>query len=164
MSKIGKWPARCIATAAAVLWYAVIFGFSGQDGETSGNLSGAVARFLAGLFGGSPDGKLRQVLETVIRKGAHMTEFAVLAVLIYWVIREWTELRRGAYPLAFFVTVIGAAMDEFHQTFVSGRAGQARDVLIDSCGALIGLAILALIVRQKNVRCKLSENATEQGK
>jgi len=38
-----------------------------------------------------------------------------------------------------------ACSDEFHQTFVPGRAGQFKDVLIDTAGALIGLIVVTLI-------------------
>jgi VanZ family protein len=70
----------------------------------------------------------------VLRKLAHMTEYAILAVL----------LRRaaGATGWAFALTLAYAASDEFHQTFVRGRHGSPLDVGIDAIGALIGLAIV----------------------
>jgi len=38
-----------------------------------------------------------------------------------------------------------AATDEFHQLFVPGRSGQVKDVLLDSCGAAVGVLILMLV-------------------
>ena len=35
-----------------------------------------------------------------------------------------------------------AISDEVHQLFVPGRAGQVRDVLIDSAGSLLGIIII----------------------
>ena len=35
--------------------------------------------------------------------------------------------------------------DEFHQLFVPGRSGQVKDVLLDSCGAAVGVLILMLV-------------------
>jgi VanZ family protein len=68
----------------------------------------------------------------VLRKGAHMTEYAILALLV---------LRAaGSYAWAFALTVGYAASDEFHQTFVRGRHGSPVDVGIDAVGALLGLA------------------------
>jgi VanZ family protein len=39
--------------------------------------------------------------------------------------------------LAFLITVLYAVSDEYHQTFIFGRQGAARDVLIDSAGVLL---------------------------
>ena len=57
------------------------------------------------------------------------------------------------------VLIVAAALyacsDEFHQTFVPGRAGRVGDVLVDSAGVLLGLALFFLIgklVRERKVR------------
>ena len=70
----------------------------------------------------------------VLRKGAHMTEYAILAVLL---VRA-----TGSLALAFAFTVLYAASDEVHQLFVRGRHGSPVDVAIDAVGALIGLTLL----------------------
>jgi VanZ family protein len=70
----------------------------------------------------------------VLRKGAHMTEYAILAVLL---VRA-----TGSLAWAFAFTVAYAASDEVHQLFVRGRHGSPVDVAIDSVGALIGLTLL----------------------
>jgi VanZ family protein len=78
----------------------------------------------------------------VLRKLAHATEYAILAVLL---VRA-----TGSYAWAFALTVAYAATDEFHQTFVRGRHGTPVDVAIDAAGALVGLAILRRgIVRRR---------------
>ena len=69
----------------------------------------------------------------VLRKGAHMTEYAILAGLL---IRA-----TGSFAWAFGVAVGYACTDELHQTFVRGRHGSPVDVGIDAVGALIGLAV-----------------------
>lgn len=71
--------------------------------------------------------------DTVLRKGAHMTEYAILACLL---VRA-----TGSAAWAFGLTVAYSATDEFHQTFVHGRHGSPIDVGIDAVGALIGLGI-----------------------
>jgi VanZ family protein len=71
--------------------------------------------------------------DTVLRKGAHMTEYAILACLL---VRA-----TSSYTWAFGVAVGYAATDEFHQTFVRGRHGSPIDVGIDAVGALIGLTV-----------------------
>jgi VanZ family protein len=76
----------------------------------------------------------------VLRKLAHMTEYAILAVLL--------ARATGAYTLAFVLTVAYAGTDEFHQTFVRGRHGSSIDVGIDAVGALAGLALGARFMRR----------------
>jgi VanZ family protein len=72
--------------------------------------------------------------DTVLRKAAHMTEYAVLAVLLYRAL--------GAELPAFLAAVGYAVTDEVHQMFVRGRHGSPIDVAIDAAGVLIGLAVL----------------------
>ena len=92
-------------------------------------------------------------VQFVVRKAAHLTEYAVLAILI------WRALRRGGrgqmkmsiLSLAVcFGCALLAASDEFHQSFVPSRTASPIDVMIDICGALVGLAICwALSMRRK---------------
>ena len=69
--------------------------------------------------------------DLVLRKCAHMTEYAVLAFLLA------RALGREAPALA--VGVLYAVSDEVHQAFVSGRHASPIDVAIDTVGLLLGL-------------------------
>jgi VanZ family protein len=71
------------------------------------------------------------IWDLILRKGAHMTEYAILAALL----RRAT----GSYGWAFVLAVAYAASDEFHQTFVRGRHDSPIDAGIDAIGATIGL-------------------------
>jgi VanZ family protein len=71
----------------------------------------------------------------VLRKLGHMVVFGILAVLVAW---AWPWRRPIA--AAFVLTVLYAATDELHQSFVPGRYGDPLDVAIDAAGAAIGLA------------------------
>lgn len=136
--------------ALLLLW--VIFSFSAQTGSESGGLSQAVSRWLAdslNLISGkelSPGAldALAQSLEFWVRKGAHMSEYALLcwaAALPTLVYREPHQLRRLGTPL--FCALV-AISDEFHQSFVPGRTAALRDVGIDLLGALLALGLLEL--------------------
>jgi VanZ family protein len=71
--------------------------------------------------------------DTVLRKLAHVLEFALLgALLLRAVERPWP---------AFALGVAYAASDEAHQHFVAGRHASPRDVLIDAAGVALGLLI-----------------------
>ncbi len=69
--------------------------------------------------------------DTILRKIAHVTEYAILGALLTRAVR-----RPG---LALALAVAYAASDEVHQLFVEGRHGSPLDVLIDTAGALAGV-------------------------
>jgi VanZ family protein len=71
------------------------------------------------------------VWDTILRKLAHATEYALLGILLL------RATRRA--DLAFALGVLYAASDEFHQTFVRGRHGTPVDVAIDAVGIAVGL-------------------------
>lgn len=79
-----------------------------------------------------------------MRKCAHMTEYAVLALLLWRALRSGSALCMKMSSL-FGAVLLGcsafAASDEFHQSFVKPRTPSVRDVLLDIVGALIGLLI-----------------------
>ena len=91
---------------------------------------------------------LEQNYNHLVRKLAHFTEFALLGALALNAARH-LQLR---HPLAlsWAFSVLYAASDEIHQLFVPGRAGMITDVCIDSCGALLGVLLLALLLHAKS--------------
>lgn len=76
-------------------------------------------------------------MDFVLRKIAHVLEYAVLAALLA---RAWPK-RKYLFWEVFVAAALYAASDEIHQLFVTGRAGSFRDVLIDSIGAFLGLRV-----------------------
>jgi VanZ family protein len=91
-----------------------------------------------------------------IRKGAHLTEYAVLGILLWRAIPEHRRHPEAAdwwrAGLALIVATVYGATDEYHQSFVPSRGPSVHDVLIDACGAAIALGILCLANRQRGRR------------
>jgi VanZ family protein len=82
-----------------------------------------------------------------IRKAAHVSEYAVLAALLWRAVRPpGPEDRRpwswrtalGAVALA----ALYACTDEYHQSFVATRYASVLDVAIDTLGATVGVLAL----------------------
>ena len=71
--------------------------------------------------------------DTILRKGAHLTEYAVLGGLLYRAL--------GREPLALAVGIAYAATDELHQYFVRGRHASPVDVAIDAVGVAAGMLV-----------------------
>lgn len=142
-----------VAGILAVLWMVVIFTFSAQQKEESGMVSEEVSESLitvtGWLFHLNIDEdricEITGVIEHFVRKGAHMTEYAILAVLLYLWIGRWQLSRLRQYGIAVMLAVLYACSDEFHQLFVEGRAGLVSDVVVDGSGAVLGLALFILI-------------------
>src|SRR5919204_1324201 len=80
------------------------------------------------------------VWDTVLRKGAHITEYAVLGALLY------RALQRE--PQALAAGIAYATTDELHQHFVRGRHASPVDVAIDAVGLALGM-LLWLRVRDR---------------
>jgi VanZ family protein len=73
------------------------------------------------------------VWDLVLRKLAHMTEYAILGALLARAL--------GRPAIAVLTGVLYAVSDEIHQTFVRGRHGVWYDVLIDAVGVTIGVLL-----------------------
>lgn len=91
----------------------------------------------------------------VLRKLGHLTEYAILAVLL------WRALRRGTnrqmkisilFVSVWALCAILAASDEFHQSFVASRSSAIGDVGIDSVGAVSGLLLSWSFARRKKTK------------
>ena len=88
-----------------------------------------------------------------IRKLGHLTEYAILAMLLWRALRggtRWQMQMSILFLIAWVACAIFAASDEFHQSFVPSRMSSPHDVIIDICGALIGLAICWAFARRKS--------------
>ncbi len=72
--------------------------------------------------------------DTVLRKGAHVVEYAILGALLL------RALGREAPALA--AGIAYAATDELHQHFVRGRHAAPLDVLVDAAGIVAGILVL----------------------
>ncbi|HEU5124009.1 MAG TPA: VanZ family protein [Verrucomicrobiae bacterium] len=131
-----------------VIWMLVIFSASG-DRESFERSSRIIGPILHWLMPNLPAHRVNQIV-TLARKGAHLTEYAVLAILFWRATRPLvkTEAKVWNWKLAFasvaFVALY-AGTDEFHQTLVPGRQGSVRDVLIDTTGAIGGMIFLWLL-------------------
>jgi VanZ family protein len=95
-----------------LVWAAVIFTFSSIPGLGTG-------------LGG---------VDTILRKGAHIAEYAILG---------WLLLRAIGRELPALALGIGyATTDEIHQHFVGGRHASPIDVLIDTVGLVVGIFLV----------------------
>ncbi len=100
-----------------VAWAAVIFVFSSVS-----NLSTGLGTW-----------------DLVLRKLAHLTEYAILGALVYRAVgRTWPAVALGS---------LYAVTDEFHQAFVDGRVASPLDWALDTAGVVAGVLLYARAAR-----------------
>ena len=92
-----------------------------------------------------------------VRKAAHVTEYAILALLLCRAVFRGTNLtwsRPALFASVWIACVLMAAGDEFRQSFVQSRGASPWDVMIDSAGAIFGLLIYSRFARGKSGESK----------
>ena len=82
------------------------------------------------------------VVDDVGRKLVHVAVYCALTLLWFWTLRPVLPTRR-ALLAAGLISLLYAASDEYHQSFVEDRDGRPLDVLID----LVGIVIASLLLR-----------------
>lgn len=81
------------------------------------------------------------MLEFLIRKAAHVLEYAVLMFLWVNTLFSFHFKRTAALLFAAAVSLLYAVSDEWHQTFIPYRTGHAIDVAVDAIGIVIVMTI-----------------------
>lgn len=129
----------------ACLMMILIFFFSHQTGNESSDLSQGILAWVLTVT------KL-PISELFIRKMAHASEYALLALLFTYGFYHLEYPLVKTIIISFVCTFLYACTDEFHQLFVEGRSGQVIDVMIDSSGAIIALAIFYIILKKRTAK------------
>ena len=140
------------------IWLGVIFAGS-TDVFSTEQTSRYLVPFLRWLH---PEISISAIatIHFALRKLGHLTEYAVLAALLWRALRSARNLRAKMSTLFVGVLVacaIIAASDEIHQSLIASRTASLNDVLTDSLGAAISLAI-CLAIAQRDAK-KLDEPA-----
>ena len=124
---------RWVRWGLALIWMALIFVLSAQPSLPY-----------------PPDA----VVDVVLKKLAHVMEYGVLALMVWWALHPRdVALDARWFLAAFAVTVLYALSDEWHQTFVPGRHGNVYDWTVDLAGAGIALVVLRIVLLRRARYC-----------
>jgi len=148
-----------------MLWMAVIFSAS-SDSSSFQRSSRIIAPLLRWLFPHLSEATIN-VIVTIVRKCAHLTEYAILAYLFWRALRKpqradprpWSWREGG---LAILFVALYAATDEFHQLFVPTREASIRDVLLDTLGAAGGIIFVRAVLRFRQSRRERKKRREEK--
>jgi VanZ family protein len=110
-------------------------------------------------------------LDEVLRKAGHFAGYGILSVLVFLALKNtnhdriqpllrrawgtcWHDLwRRDWVLVGMLVTIVTAAFDEIHQTFIPSRTGRWQDVVLDTCGAAVLQVVAYFLSRRAFRRC-----------
>jgi VanZ family protein len=138
-----------------LLLYLLIFGFSEQDGDTSGSLSRYISEkcvaFINSLTGGHWTEewmeRMASYWEHPLRKFAHFAEYMLMGILVYHILEQFFRSHKKQIILTLLWVFLSAAADELHQLFVPGRFASFADVLLDTSGGGFGILLSFLWIR-----------------
>ena len=127
----------------------LIFYMSSQDGKSSGSMSYELSKVVVLAYNkifqkGYPDEILNQFIAQIhpfLRKTAHFTEFFGLAVTVVFPLYVYRIRGIFLFFTGGIFCIMVAFLDEYSQSFVSGRSPSFRDVAIDGTGAFLGLLV-----------------------
>ena len=83
-------------------------------------------------------------LNRIVRKLAHVFEFAVLGGCLYVALHQFNREYGGLKVIA--IGLVIAILDECLQLTSIGRHASIRDVAIDTAGVIIGVAVVQVIL------------------
>ena len=147
---------KVIYITLTIIWMIIIFIMSSMNTYESNGKSKQTITEDIGVVNSKPTEK--QINETVeklnfpLRKCAHATEYAILALLIIFVLNSFWGKNYTFKKIAIAVGIccIYSLTDEYHQSFVAGRTNQFTDCLIDTLGSIIMCIIYSAINILKN--------------
>ena len=125
---------------------------SHQNADTSSDISGSFIEYAVKLFApeiGQNDLSVTvESLQFFVRKAAHFSVYTFLGILSFSHISTYNALSvKSRAFISLALSALYSVSDEYHQTFISGRSGELRDVLIDTAGALTGIIISLIIYK-----------------
>lgn len=139
------WRAGRLWRYGPVLAWAAFVLFASSANFSASNTSRIIRPLLLWLFPDIAESSIQQV-HFFVRKAAHFTEYAILALLTARALRasSLATLRRSWWPASFVFVAAVALVDEYHQSFLPSRTGTIYDSLLDMTGGAVALTCLAV--------------------
>jgi VanZ family protein len=133
-------------------WAAFVL-FASTANFSASNTSRIIRPLLLWLFPEISEPSIQRV-HFFVRKTAHFTEYAVLALLAARALRTsgLASLRRWWWLASFALVAVVALTDEYHQSFLPSRTGTIYDSLLDMTGGATALLCLALLLATRRRR------------
>lgn len=140
---------RIVYAVLIILWMITIFEFSNQNGDTSQGTSDVITDKIIEI-NNNLENKRDQV-SFCVRKLAHFSIYLIGGILAFGFFDTYFLQKKYVITFALMFGIVYASLDEFHQSFISGRSAQIRDVCIDTCGVITGEIISCFVKKHKKL-------------
>lgn len=147
---------RIVYAVLIILWMITIFEFSNQNGDTSQGTSDVITDKIIEI-NNDLENKRDQV-SFCVRKLAHFSIYLIGGILAFGFFDTYSLQKKYVIAFALMFGIVYASLDEFHQSFISGRSAQIRDVCIDICGVITGGIISCFVKKHKKLLKKEIKN------
>ena len=134
----------------------IIFGFSSQDGETSGgisrNITNKILQF-SNEYKALEQEEKEQIAnrtEKIIRKIAHFSIYTLVGLLLMGLLSTYNIKENWRIILSVLSGMMYAISDEIHQSFTPGRSPKITDIYIDTLGVILGVLLILLGIKIYN--------------
>jgi len=128
----------------ACAWAAQIYWMSASPKLTSNSTRSWLTELLNQWFGLRPEADTVRWIGLILRKSAHVLEYALFAFFVFHAL-EGLAVARGGLRRAYWCAGIAgvyALADEFHQMFVPGRSASFLDWGIDLTGVVAATVLV----------------------
>lgn len=127
---------KIISIILVTIWMIIIFYFSNQQGESSGNTSKTISRLIVSIidiqkqYTVQEQETLIEIVEPIIRKLAHYTIYAIGGIAIANCVSQFYNKEKMLIQMSAVIGILYAISDEIHQLIIPGRRGNRRDIRI----------------------------------
>ena len=141
---------RAIVMLSLLSTFFIIFGFSSQDGEKSGNISKKITEEIITRIPQIQEKEQNEReaitlrIEKVIRKIAHFSIYTAVGLLLMALLSTFEMKEKNRIIMSLIIGIIYASSDEIHQSFVPERSPMITDVMIDTMGVMLGILLIML--------------------
>lgn len=139
MKKIFK-NKKIVSTVFVIAWMIIIFVMSSYNSVDSSNQSNVIVDVIVNIFNITSV----NIISVIVRKLAHFSEYLILGILVANMIKYYDK----KHLIGVTICILYAISDEIHQLFVPGRSCQILDIVIDTIGSCIGLAVLSIFSKK----------------
>ena len=141
---------RIILFIIIFMWMTLVFYLSSQNGDESTGTSSHIVNIILKIYESITNKEfLIEYVDNItymVRKLAHFTLYFIGAIPIFLFISTYNNKKNKTYIYTILTCAMYACTDELHQFFISDRNADLLDILIDTCGSIVGIGITKMTI------------------
>ena len=139
---------KTLSVIIVVVWCALIFNYSNQNGTSSKGKSDLVVNYISDILKIKEEN--RDKLTFPVRKCAHFFVYFILGFLVANMFKTFNVKLSTILIITCVFCMFYAIGDEIHQFFIQNRQARVSDVLLDTSASIFGTYLYFLLVRGRN--------------